>query len=458
MRIFKRRPVRSLVNAYFTKYQQSINQNIDGAQILGRKSGYIPHPLDLSHLTGEKIFIGYRGEALPSVFDLRKQDRVSPVKDQGPAGTCWIFATYGSLESCLLPKEKRDFSENNMKNLLAEECPQGYDRSFDGGGNQWMATAYLTRWSGPVLEKDDPYDPFEGNCNVFPTRKHIRRVVFIPPRKSPTDNTNLKTAIMNSGAVFSAIAYDDGYYNEETESYYSSEGFPNHVVTLVGWDDNYSRKKFKSSPPSDGAFIVKNSWGQNWGDKGYFYISYYDFFLGMENALFSRTENPKSSQIMHQYDPLGWIASYGYQSDTAWFSNIFEAETNQNITGFGFYTASPNSSYNIYVYENVTAGKPRSGRLAKSFKGTIDEPSYYVRNFSSPVSVNKGKKFSLVVKLTTPAYDYPIPCEIRLEGISSKAKSSPGQGYISDNGKTWEDIYTIAEDASICLKAFAQRK
>lgn len=168
MRLFKRQPVRSPINPDFIKYQLSVKQS-DSVEEFRHKMGYIPHPLDLSHLTGKKIFIGYRGEALPSVFDLRKQDRVSPVKDQGPAGTCWIFATYGSLESCLLPEEKWDFSENNMKNLLAEECPQGFDRSFDGGGNQWMSTAYLARWSGPVLEKDDPYDPFEGNCNVFQT-------------------------------------------------------------------------------------------------------------------------------------------------------------------------------------------------------------------------------------------------------------------------------------------------
>jgi C1A family cysteine protease len=457
LRIFKRQPVQSPVNANFIKYQQAVKQS-DDVKISGRKMGYIPHPLDLSHLTGKKIFIGYRGEALPSFFDLRQKNRVSPVKDQGPTGTCWIFASYGSLESCLLPEEKWDFSENNMKNLLSEECPQGFDRSFDGGGNQWMSTAYLARWSGPVLEKDDPYDSFEGNCNVFSTKKHLKRVVFIPPRKSPTDNTNLKTAIMNYGAVFSGMAYDDGYYNEETASYYSSEGFPNHAVSLVGWDNNYSRKKFKSSPPGDGAFIVKNSWGENWGDNGYFYISYYDFFLGIENALFSKTGNPKSTQIIHQYDPLGWIGSVGFESDSAWFANIFEAESNQKISGYSFYTASPNSSYSIYLYENVTAGKPRSGKLVKSLKGTVDEPSYYVRNFSNPIGVNQGQKFSLVVKLTTPDYNYPVPCEVRLDGFSSKAKSNPGEGFLSENGKTWYDLYDLIVDTSICLKAFAERK
>lgn len=458
MRIFNRHPVRSPVNQDFIKFRQDTRHRLNISQTSTIKEGYIPHPLDLSHLSGKKIFLGYRAEALPSSFDLRQKGRITEVKDQGPAGTCWAFATCSSMESCLLPEEEWNFSENNMKNLLAESCPEGYDRSFDGGGNQWMSAAYLARWSGPVREQDDPYDPLEGNCRGFAAKKHLKKVIFIPPRKSPTDNTNIKTAIMNYGAVFSAMAYDDTYYNEQTAAYYATEGFPNHAVTLAGWDDNYSRKKFKSNPPGNGAFIVKNSWGKSWGDEGYFYISYYDLWIGIENALFNKSEPPKSSQIILQYDPLGWIASYGFQSDTAWMANIFEADTRMAVGGFSLYTASPSSSYAVYLYTDVKAGKPRSGKLAKTIKGTIDEPSYYTRSFSNPITISKEEKFSIVVKLTTPGYNYPIPCEIRMEGISSKAKSNPGQGFISDNGRRWYDIYEVAQDSSICLKAFATQK
>ncbi|MGS0764568.1 lectin like domain-containing protein [Syntrophomonas curvata] len=458
MKIFNRHPLRSPVSPNFTKYIQEARTGLNISQKPISKEGYIPHPLDLSHLGGKKIFLGYRAEALPASFDLRSQGRMTGVKDQGPAGTCWAFATCGSMESCLLPEEEWDFSENNMKNLLAESCPEGFDRSFDGGGNQWMSTAYLARWSGPVREKDDPYDPLEGNCKVFATKKHLKRVIFIPSRKSPTDNTNIKTAIMNYGAVFSAMAYDEVYFNEQTAAYYAPEGFPNHAVTLAGWDDNYSRKKFKSIPPGDGAFIVKNSWGKNWGDQGYFYISYHDLWIGVENALFYKAESPKTSQLILQYDPLGWIAGYGFQSDTAWMANIFKADARMAINGFSLYAASPASRYSVYLYTNVGAAKPRSGKLVKTVKGTADEPSYYARNFSSPITVSQGEIFSIVVKLTTPGYNYPVPCEIKMEGISSKARSNPGQGFISDNGSRWHDIYDIAPDSSICLKAFAVKK
>ena len=51
----------------------------------------------------------------------------------------------------------------------------------------------------------------------------------------------------------------------------------NHEVAIVGWDDNYSRTNFRNyASIGDGAWIVKNSWGSNWADNGYFYVSYYD--------------------------------------------------------------------------------------------------------------------------------------------------------------------------------------
>ncbi len=82
-------------------------------------------------------------ESYPSVYDLRSLLKVTPVKDQGSAGTCWAFATYASLESFLMPSEIRDFSENSLKNRA------GFDLNPNtGGGNIDMATAYLRDGTG----------------------------------------------------------------------------------------------------------------------------------------------------------------------------------------------------------------------------------------------------------------------------------------------------------------------
>ncbi|MEN6325424.1 MAG: lectin like domain-containing protein [Syntrophomonas sp.] len=433
----------------------------DGEILLteGRKPGFLPPPLNLSHLKGKTLFQAKKPLAFMPYFDLRKEGKVSPVRDQGPAGTCWIFATYGSLESYLLPQQNWDFSENNMKNLMSESCPEGYDRSPDNGGNQFISTAYLVRWSGPVLEEEDPYNPL-GNvsCSEFDPTKHIQQVVYIPDRNGPLDNNNLKKALVNYGAVFTSMYYDDSSFNPETNSYYyHGDSFSNHAVCLVGWDDNYDRNKFINRPSGKGAFMVRNSWGTSWGDKGYFYVSYYDSLIGTNNALFNNAENPDNYDIVHQYDLLGWVASAGYNSPSAWFANVFTTEGKEELVAVSWYASSANADYELMVYTNPQSGNPRSGVRVKNVSGVIGDPGYYTKVFKKPFTLGAGQTFSVLVRLSTPGYNYPIPLEMALPGYSSKASSAPGQSFISRNGRTWEEPADTWDNANVCIKAFANR-
>jgi hypothetical protein len=223
----------------------------------------------------------------------------------------------------------------------------------------------------------------------------------------------------------------------------------------VGWHDNYGRRKFKNLPPGPGAFIAKNCWGTNWGNKGYFYISYYDQIAGKDNALFNMVLNPDIYDVIYQYDPLGWCDSVGANSPTAWFANIFTSTSDQSLGAVSWYVVSTDSSYNLYVYTNLANSDPRSGELVKSISGKVPEPSYYQKAFSTPVKLTKGQNFSIVVEATTPGWDYPVPLEMPIENYSSKARSEPGQGFISMDGKSWLDVTEVFDNASVCLKAFA---
>jgi len=117
--------------------------------------------------------------------------------------------------------------------------------------------------------------------------------------------------------------------------------------------------------------ILKNCWGTNWGDKGYFYISYYDQMLGKDNALFSKVMNPNIYNVIYEYDPLGWCDSAGASSTTAWFANVFTSTSEQDLRAVSWYVASPDSSYNLYIYTNPANSDPRSGKLVKSLNSSI---------------------------------------------------------------------------------------
>ncbi len=438
------------LNPAFFNYVQE--RHVLGEQRLtldGKTLGYIPSPLDLSHLKGSFLGQVHRLLGAPTSYDLRSLGKLTPVKDQGDCGSCWSFAAYGSLESDLLPSETWDFSENNLKNT------HGFDWGYCDGGNAFISSAYLARWSGPITESDDPYNPSSGSSpSGLTPQKHQQEILIIPDRSGPLDNENIKQMVMTYGAVYTTMYYGSSYYNYKFKTYYyNGSSYSNHAVAIVGWDDYFDGRKFGDTPPGDGAFIIRNSWGASWGESGYFYISYYDSNIGAENFVFNYAESTTNYGNIYQYDPLGWVSSVGYGSNTAWFANIFTADESEQLSAVSFYTASPDATYEIYIYTNVTSN-PISGSFAGSKTGTISIPGYHTINLDSLVPITSGQKFSVVAKLTTPGYNYPIAMESREMGYSSDAAAGAGQSYISGNGSNWTDITSYYSNSNVCLKAF----
>jgi C1A family cysteine protease len=452
------------VNPEFMAYVQ--NQGVGLMRSLsdeGYPLGYIPPPIKLPRVKTQTVLS--EAAVLPAKFDLRTLGGVTPVKDQGSCGDCWAFATYGSMESFLKYKvsQIRDYSEADLNRY------HGFDPRECEGGNHWMSTAYLARWSGPVNTADVP-NPYAAPLSVSTpgakVRKHVQNVWFLPERSSFTDNTTLKTAVRTYGGVTIYFQWAATYFNPTNAAYYTDQVGNNHNVTVVGWDDNYTRTKFNAGfqPPGDGAFIVKNSWGSSWGDNGYFYISYYDNSLS-PGAAFYNAEATTNYKRAYEYDPLGWVDSLGFigtSPTTAWFANVFKASASASkINAVSFYTPVPNTAYRIMIYKDVAGGaNPRNGTLVKSLSGTLAKSGYNtVKTYRSdwaPPAVTGGKKFSVVVKLTTPGYDYPIPVEEDYYGYSSAANANTGQSFVSEDGVNWDDLttFTSFERTNVCVKAF----
>lgn len=434
-------------NPDFEMYREEASSGIELLQTTESwfPMGYVPSPVDLTHVNilyklyrqarqGAQALL--QTESIPAAFDLRTQGKLTEVRDQGSCGDCWAHAAYSSLESYLMPDEAWNFSELDMNNN------HGFDIPPCQGGNAEMSMAYLARYSGPV-------DEISGAV-----QKHVQKVEYIPCTKYTFNE--IKKAVMTYGAVQTSMGWYESAYNSTTRSYYyNGSSSRNHAVAIVGWNDTYSKSNFTQTPPYDGAFIIRNSWGEGWGEGGYFYLSYYDTYAGSDCWAFDSAEDTDNYSKIYQYDPLGWVASLGLRSTTGWAANIFTATSSDPLKAVSFYAVSPGMSYEIDIFSNVTAGKPASGTKSLTQIGTLVNVGYVTIPLNQSVSLSSGSNFSVAVKFVTPGYYYPIPVQVPVSNYSSKAPYVSGKSFVSTDGLSWSEISTSTQKEMACIKAFA---
>jgi C1A family cysteine protease len=449
---------RAPINPAWTTFQSDIKAGkVSQEAVYNHGLGAIPPIVDLAPLK-QQTATPVQSSTFPASFDLRATGKVSSVKDQGSCGSCWAFASYGSLESYLLPAQLLSFSENNMKNM------HGFDLACCDGGSFLMATAYLARWggaaqSGPVTTTCDPYAISCSDLSTCKEQKHVQNVLFLPLKSGPLNNNDIKWALQQYGGVYATFHVDLAYYNETSAAYYyNGMNNINHAVTIVGWDDTYPASNFTTKPPGPGAFIVKNSWGTNWGDKGFFYVSYYDTVFAVTSPSAVFTADPVTNYaINYQYDPLGYVTSWGFSGNpTAWGANVFTAQTG-NLKAVGLYAPAPNTLYTIQIYTDPT-DTPTNGTLATTQSGSTTYAGYYTIPLDKKIPLTTGHKFAVVIKFTTPDYTYPVATQTLQAGYSSNVINSPGQSYISEDGTSWLDWYNYDNNANVntnTIKAFA---
>ncbi|WP_445474165.1 PGF-pre-PGF domain-containing protein [Methanococcoides methylutens] len=436
-------------------------------------NGLIPSPVDNSHIdksytesVNDIALFSTSGNPLPTYYDLRDLNRVTPVRDQGQSGSCWAHAIYASLESCMIPNEGvYDFSENHMKNLLSENYSEGFDIGPNDGGNCNMALTYLLRWTGPVNESDDPYDDTSIYSNTsIPERKHVQEVIFLPPRDENNllDNDHLKNAVLQYGAVYSYFAVNwTGFNDNYTTYYFEGDSYDGgHAVALVGWNDSYPKENFNITPLGDGAFICKNSWNTSAGDEGYFYISYYETSFNDNSgqvAVFVGADDVDNYDNIYQYDPLGYTSSMGYENETinvSWAANIFTSVSDEYLNAVSFYTTDEMTDYEVHIHKDPDQGPINSSGYVYSTSSTFEYAGYHTVDLIDPVILKPNQDFSVVIKFTDPDYANLVAIEKPKPNYSSKATANPGEGYTSPDGTSWTDITTSYENTSICIKAF----
>ncbi|WP_405297302.1 C1 family peptidase [Methanobrevibacter sp.] len=408
---------------------------------------------------------------LPSSYDLREYYMVTPVRDQGSNGNCWAFASLASLESCILKATGAtyDLSEENMKDLMSQFSSYGWQMETNTGGYDRMGHAYLTSWLGPVNETQDRYIIGEVLSPVLNSIFHIQNILFLT-RTSYTDNDEIKRAIMSYGAVSTSIhwyqsglepkrdGYTNYYINGKNLYWYRTDKGANHAVAIVGWDDNYSKNNFKTTPPGDGAWIIKNSWGTSSTNDGYYYVSYYDTSLAPLNKPYSTYVFLFNESIKYdknyQYDVSGRTDFFLNESNTVWYKNRFTATDNEWLTAVSTYFEK-NTAWDLSIYVNDVLRHVQSGTAT---------PSYSTIELSSFIPLAVGDVFEVEFKITT---DYeasvPISEDIIASGVPiNKQLFYENISFISYDGENWVDLYGLNWAYSshsyasqvACIKAF----
>ncbi len=315
------------------------------------------------------------------------------------------------------------------------------------------------------------------------------------------DATNtLKDQLLQKRAVVIAFYADESlpwdtgyglYMNTETWSHYTfGDPLPNHAVTIVGWDDNYDASNFAhtvyqlkdpskgyepsnfltdesgqyvvdevktalATPPANGAWLIKNSWGSgeqdfpnngggDWGilvqktdaegnpvydeyenpvmvGSGYFWLSYYDTSISSPETFIFDTAltgpggaYDQSTLHCNQYDLMPVTGMQAKESEQLVKSaNIFTTEDGEHVMCTSYITSTPNTTVTVDIYLlNNGFTSPEDGALLASHTETREHAGFFIDYLDGvPVHMQPGQTYSVVVtqQLASGSYavDYP---------------------------------------------------
>ena len=372
----------------------------------------------------------YEAEAsLPVAYDLRTESCVTSVKNQKRTETCWAHAAIASAESNMLKTGLADtvMKENNLTGELdlseahlvwfghckASEDPkdilyhQGGDTGLSGYTTQGTiieAASALASGIGAELEKNMPDVTEKVSIEEsfrYSSYAHLQNLeIFFSPNTSQ-DINGMKKNLMQYGALFGTMHNEESneeYYSQENASYYyPSDGqfTVNHAITVIGWDDTYPASAFPSAPPADGAWLCKNSYGDTWGDDGYFWMSYYSAMSYA--ASFQMESASKTDTVYHYFNTIK--DSFGQSRTGTAVANLYTVPEDENITEVSFWSTCVNANYTVSVYKNINkfVSDPTAGTLVSSQEFSAENAGYYTVSLPEPVLIEKDSTFSVII-------------------------------------------------------------
>lgn len=417
---------------------------------------------------------------------------VTSVKNQKPYGTCWAFAFVGASEASMVKEGMAEQSTVDMSELhLAYFLSHSVTDSLGGtegdefsltdtslnsflsvGGNQESATYRVANWYGLVNESTAPYDSIvedeeiilADNIAYDAAVAHLENAYWI----SMEDRDTVKRLIMEYGACASSYRSENQYYNTGTSGstnqqeavavYCPNDAETDHGITIVGWDDTYSKENFGTyKPTEDGAWYCKNSWGSDWSKDGYFWLSYEDVPSSTGEAFFYDYGSADNYDNNYQYD--GGAVSARYECHYG--ANVYTAQEDEYIKAVGFYTYDSNYDCTVKVYKNCMAGNPVNGTLLTTVEANQLYAGFHTIELDDSYLIREGERFSVVVEQnatdgekTYIIADYNYTTDGKW--CRNTSVSLEGQSYIVNTASHWKDLY--ADQANCRIKAYTDTR
>lgn len=399
---------------------------------------------------------------LPKKYDPRESGIVTPISNQFIGDYCWSFSVIAVLESCISKATgiPYSFSENNVINLNKKYSYYGLNTS-EQSGNPINTLGYLLSWLGPINESYDVYEIESMVSPVLNSFMHVQNVLFLEMNYNGSDQDTIKDAIIRYGAVDTSIYWIQAKPYETDSSYYYKKlkpdefDLPNHAIALVGWDDNYSRKNFGITPPGDGAWICKNTWGSEFGEDGYFYISYYsdslnyEFFnenetyLNLDRVFTFILNDTIRLDKNYQYDYAGPTMNWKLENHTA-IKNVFTATEDEYLAAVSTYFLD-NSEYELNIYVNDELVLNQS---------STSKPGYYTIYLDKIIPLKANDTFAVVFNITSLDNDmFTVYCALKEDVISDIYRE--GISFFASPGCNWYDVCEDeGQETVFCIKAF----
>lgn len=388
---------------------------------------------------------------------------LSNVRDQFYTGSCWTFEANSCVETSARKEGLGDFdlSEKHMEYNTARYPyvtrtlinPNGLNRELDGGGNFIQAASYYFRFSGPIDESKMPFTEYNDYIadDSIPTDAPVLLVgnydveYYSQGVCSDKSIESIKEKVVKYGSVGASLfmgsnSSSNSYYTYANGNYFYYPGSQetNHAVNIVGWDDSISSSNFKNTPSRNGAWIVRNSWGESFGDNGYFYVSYDDHNICRRIRNFNDISR-------NDYDNA-YSANYGLANFR------FDSSTGRTFYASAKFTkATAATEYLDRVSFEVEANTDYEVYLSKSNK--LDTNTDWIL-LGSGASTSRGVRtinfnteeingdYTIIVKYVSSS-EYFMPALCRVDDANEMyryANITLGKNYYSHNGTTWYDL------------------